>query len=61
MLVNNTPCGEDECVYLVNMSLILCSPSDDISVTISAANALGEGPSTDPIVIGMIVTSLIYD
>ena len=58
MLVNNTACGKNECVY---MSLITCPQSDEISVTISAANTLGEGPSTDPIVIGMIVTSLILD
>ena len=49
----NSACGNDECEYAVSLPFSICNSSASINVTVSAANRLGEGPPSDPVVTGM--------
>ena len=48
---NHSNCDKDVCQYRFNMSSILCS--EDLKISVSAINQLGEGASTEAVTIGM--------
>lgn len=54
-----TSCKEDKCCQIELPSSFYCPQSTVISVTISAANRLGEGPHSNPFMIGILYKMLI--
>ena len=53
-------CMDDSCEYVVDVPSSLCPPLSDINVTVSAANKLGQGPSTDTNTIGIRIYTLLH-
>ena len=47
-------CGGDACTFTAAVPTHLCSASSDINVTVSAANRIGQGPSSNIFIIGII-------
>ena len=56
---NTASCPDSICEYVINISASHCPPSTDISVTIRAINSLGSGPSSAPIIAGMILSCTV--
>ena len=53
MSYNLSSCGDNACERVTsNVPSSSCPPMTNISVRASASNMLGEGPQTDPIIIG---------
>ena len=50
--INSSFCDSGICIEEFNVTSLLCRPSSDINVTVSAVTNLGEGPSTIPIMEG---------
>ena len=59
--IDSTSCESELCQHLFDSLTSECSATSNIEISVSATNALGEGPSSPPILRGLLQDKSYYN
>ena len=57
IIIPATLCGDRVCSHMFEVSLSSCSHDSNINVTTFATNILGDGPRSEPVTVGTVMTN----